>query len=162
MDHPLFEAPLQDEDPLPAELQASWDQLIPEIKRSGMVGPLPGFPDRFRMHLAAQRAREERRQAWWFIGINLFLAILVLIVLGLRIVPALPSPPELLLSWVGTITDIVTWFEVLSTVTGSLLRTLPGLVPPSWWTSILAAFVGLAILWIATIRQFTNPQGVQV
>ncbi|KAA3647906.1 MAG: hypothetical protein DWQ07_02660 [Chloroflexi bacterium] len=161
MDHPLFEDRMHDDDNLPEELQAAWEQVVADIQLAGMAAPAPGFSDRFRVRVAEQRAREERRQAWWFLGINLFLASLVLLVLGLRIVPTLPAPSALLVSWVGTFTQIITWFEVLISVGGSLLKTLPGLVPPSWWASILAASIGLAILWIATLRQYTLPQGAQ-
>ena len=161
MDHQFIKDHMHDDNNLPEELKAALEQVSADIRLAGMAAPAPGFSDRFRVRLAERSAREERRQAWWFLGINVFLASLVLLVLGLRIIPALPAPAELLVSWIGTFTQIVTWFEVLISVGGSLLKTLPGLVPPSWWASILAATIGLVILWLATLRQYALPQGAQ-
>jgi len=143
-------------------LEAAWDEVEIRIGSSGMIDPPKGFVNRFKLRLETQRLIEQRRQAWIFISINVITAIILLAMIGLLYIPTINSPSDFLIR----VTNIFKWFTINIRmawgVLSSLARTLPDMVPTTWWASILIVISTLSMLWISLIRSDIKREGALV
>jgi hypothetical protein len=144
----------------PKILDAAWEEIKLEFTSAGLAEPAPGFTYRFKQRLLARRQEEQRRQAWIFVGINTIAAILLLSLIGLMYIPALSRPGSLLLEFVGMFSRVVVFIKMVLGLGGSLIRTLPGVVPFSWWMGATAGLIVLCMLWLSMFHQAAQEQGV--
>jgi hypothetical protein len=127
-----------------------------------MVDPASGFADRFRPRLAAWRREQLRRQA---IGTILLVVIgvgLLYAVVGPTMLEAVRSPA----AWLGHVAtyavQVMALLSVINHVGGILLKHMPAILPPGFWTAMLMAGGVLGATWFVTMRRLArSPQGVE-
>ncbi len=141
-------------------LETTWQEIEFEIKKSGQIGPLPGFSNRWKVRLKEQHKIEQRRQAWIFVGINVVAAFIILSIIGVLNFPKLSNSSGFFVDVIGLLSKMVVYIQMISSVLSSLLRTIPGLVPSAWWMSIIVSFIALVVYWSTTIKNVVGKQGV--
>jgi hypothetical protein len=175
MNHQPFENWLLDEEPLTPQQQRDLHKHLRgctacsgiadsnlALHTTHIATPAPGFTDRFQPRLASWRREQIRRQAIGTI-------ILVLIGVGLLYALAGPAMLEAIRSpaaWLGQVTsyavEVLAVLSVLSHVGGILLRHVPAILPPGFWTAMLLAGGVLGATWFVTMRRLARaPQGVE-
>lgn len=141
-------------------LDDAWQHVLREIEQAGIAEPQPGFTARWQTRLAAQRKAEQRRQAWIILGINIIVILSILSLLVGFSCPIWSNPSEMFVSWVGGLSRLVISINMVGGVIASLVRTLPGLIPFSWWVVIAVSSVIVFLVWFVTFRQYALRQGV--
>jgi hypothetical protein len=141
-------------------LNSAWQEVEVQFRSSDMVEPAPGFVNRWKDRLAYTRKLEQRRQAWIFVAINAVAALALLSIIGLLRLPAISEPSEFFVGVVEILSRVFINTKMVFSVLGSLIRTLPGIVPASWWTSFMVSMGGLTLLWYSMIRQIVQQPGV--
>ena len=141
-------------------LNSAWQEVEVQFRSAGMAEPAPGFINRWKDRLAYTRLQEQRRQAWIFVAINTVAALALLFLIGVLRLPEISEPSEFLVGLIEIASQLFVFFKMVASVLGSLIRTLPGVVPLSWWTSFIVSMGGLTLLWYSMIRQIVQRQGV--
>ena len=133
-----------------------------ELRSVKMAAPAPGFANRFRVRLEAQRLRERRDRLVGFVVLSfasLGLAAWFTVPFLLRF---LGSPAEWIAAGTNFILTLVAMFEAIGELGAILLRVVPGFIPPFAWLVIVSAVSGLGLLWAMSIWRFTRlPRGVK-
>lgn len=142
-------------------LEAAWQELEFEFRTVGMAEPESGFVNRWKDNLAKKREEEQRRQAWIFVGINVVTAFILLIMIGVLRIPFSEGVSGMFVGIVGVFTKFFVWLKVMVEVLESLVRTLPGLLPISWWLSVAVSLGILYMLWFSVIKRILLQQGVE-
>jgi hypothetical protein len=140
-------------------LTSAWEQVQIGFQTSHMVSPQPGFVARWQERQALHQEEAHRRQTIIAISVSAGVAALCLTLLLLYAIPSLPPLTELIVRWVESISNVFTLVRGINIVGEALLRTLPGVVPTSWWINISVGLCALVMLWIAAYRNF-SLQGV--
>jgi hypothetical protein len=143
-------------------LETVMQEVEMEFQLAGLVSPRPGFLQRWQTRLDQQRIASEKKQVWMFMAIFGIIALGFFTLIGLRFVPVWHSNGSFLSFWINLFTQVVIFFKTIGTIIETLLRTLPGLVPPSWWVNVIVSAVVLLLLWVVLMRQFVQKQGVLV
>jgi hypothetical protein len=141
-------------------LESAWREVEAEFQVSGFVSPVPGFGSRFRARLEMQRIAREQKQAWLIVAINLVIALGFLILIGIQFVPTMPTFDTFLSFCIGLFSKSIIFINMLWTILETFIRTLTGLIPPSWWTNAIASSIVLLILWASLFRHYVQKQGV--
>ncbi|MGD2027213.1 MAG: hypothetical protein PVI99_05295 [Anaerolineales bacterium] len=150
----------QDDQPFEDKLLATaWTQVEDTFRTSGMVAPLPGFTSRWMARLELERQREERRQAWALILTNLVIALGFLILIGMGFLPSISANGGVVNLWVGLLSRLVVFFKLAGGLTNTMIRTLPGVVPASWWVGGLTLVGIVVVLWLSMVRRHMRDQG---
>jgi hypothetical protein len=126
-----------------------------------LVGPMPGFADRFQVRLARRR----REQRWGQVVGTLVLVLgglgLVYWLAGPFILGALQSPASWITAGVGYFLFLLTSLQVLGEASAILLRVLPSFISPAGWVVLTLAAAGLGFIWAVSIQRAARaPQGV--
>lgn len=141
-------------------LEIAWGEVESTFRSAGMMAPLPGFTNRWMERLELERVREERRQAWALVLTNLVIAVGFIILIGAQYAPSLSNGGGIVALWVELVSRVVLLLRMASGLVSTLLRTLPGLVPTSWWVGSAAA-VGFGVaLWVSMVRRHMRNEGV--
>ena len=143
-------------------LNSAWQEVELEFRTVGEIAPAPGFTNRWKERLAVRKQAEQRRQAWLLVGINAGAALALLVMMGLLRFPGGTELSEVFVVVVRSISEVFVFFKMAFGVFASLARTMTGLVPLSWWTSIVATLGALCMLWLSMMRQIVQRQGVQL
>lgn len=143
-----------------SNLEAGWNRLQTKMNSDNMISPVDGFMQRWKEKINHELEISHRRQAWWIIGIYLIAAFIFLGLIMTEVIPNLTSPKIMLLTVAESVNVLIAWFKVLSSVAGSILRALPGILTPSTWTSIIFSMGSIMLLWIMSIRQLALNKGV--
>ena len=141
-------------------LDSTWQEIGFAIKKSEEIGPKPGFTNRWKLRLPEQRKVEQQRQAWIFVGINAITALVILGIIGVLNFAESSSTSEACEGVVAIFSKIIIYLKMVGGVIGSIIKTIPGLLPSSWWMNIIAGFVLLFGFWTSTIRKVIVQQGV--
>lgn len=124
------------------------------LGQADVAEPAPGFVGRFTLRLEGQRARSGRRQAWGAFGLAAAGAVALAAPIVSRLSGEWTSPGAALVEGVIRLYDA--W--VALRVTGEFVRAawnnLPGVVPPVWALGLVAACLGMGVVWIATLYRF--------
>jgi hypothetical protein len=175
MNHRPFEDWLLAEDPLTSDQKADLQdhlktctscQAMAEVnlvlRTKKVVAPAPGFTNRFQSKLVFRRSAQRRRN---------LAGILILVISALAIIVALffpyvawvvNSPLEVFVTWVTTLSLIVSSLLAYGKAGSVMLRVASGFIPIYLWVAVFA-ITGLAgLLWVASIRKFApNFEGVK-
>jgi hypothetical protein len=142
-------------------LEMAWGEVENTFRGAGMIAPLPGFTNRWMERLAVERVKEERRQAWALVLTNLVIAVGFLILIGIQYLPSVSNGGGLVALWVEIVSRGVVLIKMAVGLVSTLLRTLPGLVPTSWWISGTALMGLVVVIWVSMVRRHMRDQGVQ-
>lgn len=140
------------------KLSANWAKAESLLQEAALVGPAPGFTQRFTASLAARKAKEHRRQ------VRKFLIILGVILLAAMTTVSIfyyttNSPITVIESIFKTGAQLVTIWENIKAVSGSITRIAPAAIflPVLVIGGIVLA--GMTSVWLATIWKFTLAGG---
>lgn len=134
-------------------LEIAWGEVENSFRSSGMVAPLPGFTNRWMERLEQERVKEERRQAWALVLTNLIIAIGFIILIGIQYVPSISGGGGLVALMVEITSRLILLLRMTGGLVSTLLRTLPGLVPVSWWVGGSAVLGFGVVLWVSMVRR---------
>ena len=141
-------------------LEDAWNEVEHSFRLAGMMSPAPGFVNRWQARLVIERQKEERRQAGLMIAAILIIAFGFILLIGLQILPNLDADINLVTVWVEMVSRIVIFFQMVGSAIGTLYRTIPGLIPASWFIGGFT-FMGIVmVLWVSMVRQHIQKQGV--
>jgi hypothetical protein len=175
MNHRPFEDWLLAEEPLTLDQKADLQdhlktcpscQAMAEVnlalRTKKVVAPAPGFTSRFQSRLAVRRSGQRRRN---MAGISILVISAVALVAWLLfpyLVWVVSSPLEVFVTWVTTISLVVSSLLAYGKAGSVMLRVASGFVPVYLWVAVFA-LTGLAgLLWVASIRKFApNFEGVE-
>lgn len=141
-------------------LDTAWLEIEHTLTSTSMAEPAPGFVNRFKHQLMLQRQAEQRRQAWIFVAINTVAAFMLLGLIALLYLPGLSGPSDLLIGIARVFSSLVVSIKMIGGLIVSIARTLPGIVPISWWMGIMTSLSLLSLVWLSMVRQVFQKQGV--
>jgi hypothetical protein len=141
-------------------LEMAWGEVESSFRSAGMATPLPGFTSRWMERLEKERVKEERRQAWALVLTNMVIAVGFIILIGIQYIPSLSTGGGPVALWVEIVSRVVLLLRMAVGLVSTLLRTLPGLVPVSWWISGTAVMGFVVVLWVSMVRRHLRNQGV--
>jgi hypothetical protein len=142
------------------KIEKAWLDVEHAFKSSGMVEPAPGFIGRWNERLLLERQREDRKQAWTLVIMNVVIALGFLGLISIQIVPSLTAGSSLLDIWVDMVSKLIITLKMAAGVLGTIRRTLPGVIPASWLMPGLTGLGILVVLWASMVRQHIQNQGV--
>lgn len=142
-------------------LDFAWQKVESSFRSAGMVAPLPGFTNRWMQRLEQARQKQERRQAWALILTNLVIASGFILLIGLGFLPSVSGQGGAVNLWVGLMTKIIISVKMVGGLANTMLRTLPGVVPSSWWIAALTLLGIVVALWVSMVRRHFQNQGAQ-
>ena len=177
MNHQPFENWLFSEEPLPenderalrnhladceqcSSLEDAWLDVANLFETVPEVDPAPGFVNRWQSVLEADRAAARQTRQRWQSWIMLILvangALITLVLLGIQVFRTYTSLTDFLLSWVYRLAVMFTLANGLQNVFSTLLRTIPALIPASWWATA-AILLGIStLIWVVSMRKLTS------
>lgn len=142
-------------------VETAWGEVESTFRSSGMVAPLPGFTDRWMKRLELARQKEERKQAWVLILTNLVIAFGFLLLIGMGFLPSISSQGGVVNLWVGLVSRAIIFVKMAGGLASTMLRTLPGVVPTSWWVAGFTLLGIVMALWVSMVRRHLQSQGAR-
>jgi len=124
------------------------------LRQAGMVAPSAGFTARFSQRLAEQRVRDGRRQAWGTFALAAAAAGVVAIPLALRLSQDWMSLGDWVVQMLIRLYDAWVGLRVARGFIQVAWNSLPDALPPAWILGIVAACLGIGVVWIATLYRF--------
>ncbi len=177
MNHQPFETWLLSEEPLSPEqaselaehlagcqhcqqVQAAWLSVAQLFSAVPPLDPAPGFVQRWQERLAVDRAlSREMRQRWqsWILLIGIAnAAAFILVLMGLQFYSTYDSLMEYLLSLVYRGAATLTLITGVQNLFATLLRTIPGIVPLSWWIVLIVLLCVGSLAWVVALTKITK------
>jgi hypothetical protein len=142
------------------QLETAWKEVEQAFRTSGMVEPAPGFMGRWNERLQLEKQKEDRKQAWVLIVMNVVIALGFLGLISIQLVPSLSAGNSLLDIWVDMASRLIVNLKMVGGMLSTVRRTLPGVIPTSWIVSGLTALGIVVVLWASMVRQHIHKQGV--
>mgnify|MGYP005814095643 CR=1 FL=1 len=139
-------------------LDQKWQAARQELTMHRMVGPAPGFPQRWRDSLPARRAREQRKQAWRVFGLLLGVALLSLLALTGYLI-ATTTPADWLEALVGVISSSNALIQYSTYLVQSWLSSTPVIVSLVLWICLTLTLCFLILMWFIILWR-TRIKGV--
>ena len=122
--------------------------------------PIPGFSQRWQMHLEKDRQEEQDRRHLW----HSWMALIVVgnsvafwaLMLSRQFMITFNSPAEFFLTWIYRFTSLFSSLSAAGHLFSTLIDTLPGLIPPAGWAIIVTAFGVSGLLGMASITKLAQ------
>jgi len=130
------------------EALGAWQAIEAALQEAPVVGPAPGFAQRWRSKLAEKRERRRQRHVRWLLGGLLAGALVALSLIGLEIVG---SPAQIGAALLEAVVRVAQILE-----TGARFLTILG----DGWPALLgslalsAALAWLSVLWVAAMYRY--------
>ena len=180
MKHQLFENWLLFDEPLTPEqtqtldehlqvcehcrsLQQSWKGVTALFQESHDLEPAPGFADRWHMRLKQEQqgvtAARHRWQSWITLILIANGVSLLGVLLGMSFFNTFDSLTELLLVWVYRLTSLLTVINIFQNLLAIMIRTIPGLLPPSGWAVVAVIVSTGSMLWVLSMARLARMPG---
>lgn len=138
----------------------AWEHIETNLLGANMVGPRPGFVQRWQANLQAERQKLHQRQTAMTL---VFSAAGIAVLAGLLLFlvwPWLRSPNVILWTMVYRMFTVYAYIEVAQGVFGTLFQTVSGFIPLTWWVIFMGLVSELGVLWIVSYRILTNPRRI--
>jgi predicted anti-sigma-YlaC factor YlaD len=177
MNHQPFENWLLSEEPLPEEnkhvlhehlaaceqcrgLEDAWLDVANLFTEVPDIEPAPGFVNRWQTHLeterAATRAMRQRWQSWIVLVLIANGAAVAMLLLGVQLFNTYDSVTDFVLSWVYKAASALVLVNGFQSAFLTLFRTIPGLIPTSWWVGIAVILSVSTLFWIVSMNKLTS------
>jgi len=130
------------------EALGAWQAIEAALQEAAVVGPAPGFAQRWRLKLAEKRERRRQRLVRWLLAGLLMGALAALSLISLEV---LSSPAQIGAAWLETIVRVGQILEA-----GARFMTILG----DGWPALLgslglsAALAWLSVLWVAAMYRY--------
>lgn len=131
------------------------------LRQAGMEAPTAGFTTRFSQRLAQQRARDGRRQAWGTFALAAAAAGVVAVPLVLRLNRSWMSPGDGVVQMLIRLYDAWIGLRVAGDFVRVAWNSLPAAFPPMWSLGLVAACLGMGVIWIATLYRFASRRVIE-
>ena len=179
MNHQPFENWLFSEEHLPADderqlkdhlmdcdqcsgLENAWigvERLFAEVTD---IEPAPGFINRWQATLEADRAAKkavsQRWQSLIFLVVIANFAAIALALLGIQLFNTYGSVTEWVMSWVYKAATTMVLVNGFGNAFITISRTIPPLIPNSWWASIAVLLGFSTIVWFVSMAKLSSLQ----
>jgi hypothetical protein len=179
MNHQPFETWLLSEEILPPEqaqalqehllaceacqcLDRSWSEVRQLFQKTGPAAPAPGFASRWQARLAKERQKQQRRQAWWMLGITGSITFLLMLLLGAHALDFFQSPEQLLMFVVYRLASLYYLWQASFDTLPEVLRPFIGVLPLALWIGALGSVSVLGVLWIVAYQKIMALWRVRV
>ncbi len=144
-------------------LQRSWQGVASLFQESPDPEPAPGFAGRWQTRLKNEQygvvASRHRWQSWITLILIANGVSILGVLLGMTFFNTFDSLTELLLVWVYRLTSLLTVVNIFQNLLAILIRTIPGLLPPSGW-AILAGIVSAgSLMWVLSMARLARMPG---
>jgi hypothetical protein len=177
MNHQPFENWLLSEEPLSDEneealqahltdceqcktIQDAWLDVANLFTDVPDVGPESGFVNRWQANLetdrAATRTMQQRWQSWILLVLIANGAAVALVLMGVQLFRTYDSMTDLILSWVYRAATAMVVANGFQNAFMTLFRTIPNLIPTSWWIGIAITLSVSTLLWIVSMTKLTS------
>ncbi len=144
-------------------LQQSWHGVASLFQESPDLDPSPGFSDRWQARLKQEdQGLQEARHRWhsWITLILFANGVSILsVLLGMTFFNTFDSLTEFLLVWVYRLTSLLTVINIFQNLLAIMVRTIPGLLPPSGWAILAAMISAGSLFWILSIARLARMPG---
>jgi hypothetical protein len=141
------------------QLSIASDSVDAQLRAAPSIGPAPGFTARWQARLELELQRLHRRQSLLALMFTVGAAALLF---GALLILALPlfETPTLLLVTVAA--RLLGWLSFLGSVQDGLAGLLGAAanLPVLAWVLLAGVLSQIAVLWLVTLRYFTNPRRV--
>jgi predicted anti-sigma-YlaC factor YlaD len=143
------------------QLEVSWAEVNDLFQNSEQIAPAPGFTTRFQTRLEAQQARNRRlyRQPWFLLVLNIGIAAVLLILLGLQLWRAFNSTAQLLLVKAFFLSIVLTIADVVQNILAIFIQVTEWF-PVVQWAFLLGMSGFLGMLWITVGRQLVSTRRI--
>jgi predicted anti-sigma-YlaC factor YlaD len=143
------------------QLEASWAEVNTLFQNSEQIAPAPGFTTRWQTRLEAQQARNRRfyRQPWFYLVLNIGIASVLLILLGLQLGRAFHSSAQLLLVKAFFLSSLLTIADIAQNILSIFLQVTEWF-PIVQWAFLLGMSGFLGMLWITVGRQLVSTRSI--
>ena len=137
-------------------------QIEDMMRSSKMVRPRFGFTTRWMKRYRRENIKLMRRQAAIFVLINSIIAFALLGVIGWIYFYGTNSFNGVIAKLVSQISSSWADVQVIFQVAGSVLRTVPGIIPSAWWISIASLVAIVLIAWSIRIKKSFSESGNKI
>ncbi len=137
-----------------ARLTSSLAAVERTLGEAEAVAPAAGFGTRFALRLGQARLRAGRRQAWGTFAAAVAAASMLAIPMIVRLGARWTSPGEMVVQMLIRVYDAWVGLRVASGFARVALSNLSEIVPPAWFLAIIAACLGMGVVWMATLYRF--------
>jgi hypothetical protein len=145
------------------QLLKAWKGLAWQLDRSEMVGPKPGFVQRWKTRLEVERRRQHRQQSFYFLGFSLAAAGVLGFGLIQYLLPFILSPGLLVWNLLYQLLPLLEFFDILKdgilTVVLSFSNGMK--ISPIWLFFVIGLVVELAVLWFVSLKKFAHFRQAQ-
>ena len=137
-------------------------QVEEMMKSSKVVGPRIGFTTRWVKRYRRENVKLLRRQAAIFVIINTVIAFSLLGIIAWIYFDGVSSfggAVSKLVSQMSSVwADVRVFFNVFETV----IKTIPGIIPSSWWIAILSSIGIVLLTWVARVKKSFSMTGTKI
>jgi hypothetical protein len=146
--------------PACANLSCAWQEVELELKQTAQAAPARGFGERWQARLAEKRAQQQRRVAWWVIGVNLGVAVGIFLALNWDRLANL-SISRLLFTTLYSITLLSARIDSAGALVRILFEEVNPLIPLAIISLVASVISMLCLVWIASLFKIYIPQGAR-
>jgi hypothetical protein len=138
-------------------LADAWQVVDTQLSAAPLLGPAPGFVQRWEQYLQVDRQKVQRRQTVLVLGFSAFGVVVLLASMLMLMIPLIQSPKALV--WAG-VYRLITWISYVQMAQDVVLpffQAATSSVPAFWWLIFAGLLTQLGVLWVVSYRVLTNP-----
>jgi anti-sigma factor RsiW len=132
-------------------LNTAWLEVRREFETAPQVSPAPGFMDRWEARLAEERARQQRKQVLWVLGITSLIALTSFAIIIAQNWNELPTPIEILANLANLFAALVTGVQDLNLMIRVIFQAFPPLLVVGVWIATTMTLVVWIAIWFLTV-----------
>ena len=144
-------------------LRQAWGGVAGLFRESPDLEPVSGFADRWQARLKQDYqgvlASRHRWQSWITLILIANAVSLLGVLLGMTVFNTFDSLTELFLVWVYRLTSFLTVINIFQNLLAIMIRTIPGLLPPSGWAILAAVISAGSLIWVLSIARLARMPG---
>jgi hypothetical protein len=148
------------------QLQASWQEIEMVFEERSFVMPEPGFTQRWQLRIGeelnAEKAKQQLRSTWMFLGATTGAAFLVLLILSIRFFSTIQNPTEIFISGVTFVAGIFNMTETIQKALFPLFEVIILSVPTLWWLFFVLSAILLTMVLMFSILRVVRTRRVSL
>ena len=140
------------------QLDRNWREVARFLPSVPEFTPLLGFADRWHERLVIQQQCLYRRQSLIMLAISASGAGILCMLLFRQISLEIRFLLQGLKEWANSLFGLISSFDVLHDLFGTLVRTLLGLIPLPLWIGVFGFISFMGLLWLISLRKLAYYQ----
>jgi anti-sigma factor RsiW len=133
-------------------LAAAWRQVQPLLVTAPVVSPVPGFVNRWQVHLEYERKLIQQRQSILVFTLGVGAALVFLLLLAGTVLLVYNSPVE----WFLALSSRLAAMLVLAGAFQNIFDVLAGAIPITWWVGAGITLAFLCLLWVYSLQRLAT------